>query len=183
MKRRIFIGLPLPLEIYPELEKIERKISKGFPSKIPWQPLENIHLTLAFIGWVESAQVEQIKQLLGQLQFRRSNEPGCVDKIDYGPPGLRRMIWLYLRPQPFLTNTKTSIEQILKANNIPLAEAAREFLPHCTLARLKISIKAKLPDIAQALNWPMVLNRLILYESILRQPWPLYVPLQTVSLL
>jgi len=182
MKHRIFIGLPLPQALQLELEKLERKIRKKFPVKIPWQPFENIHLTLIFIGWVESEQVEKVKQLLRESSLKNQSESGLVEKIDYGPPSTHRMIWLYLRPNQFLNRLKIDLEQELNANSIPFVKETHKFLPHCTLARLKTIIKTKLPDILQPLNLPVDFERLTLFESILQKPFPRYIELDSVTL-
>ena len=61
MKQRIFIAINLPLEIKQELWQIQKKIAK-LPIKLV--PVENLHITLVFLGNLWPEEIENLKQII-----------------------------------------------------------------------------------------------------------------------
>ena len=63
---RVFISVDLPKEGRDELYRIQKLINPSL-AKIKWVPKKNIHLTLKFIGEVES--IDEIHERLSKIKF------------------------------------------------------------------------------------------------------------------
>lgn len=126
---RLFIAIELPDEIKRQLE--------GMRTEIPgsrWVPLEQIHLTLAFLGDVDDATLGPLAGALSAIKAPgfnlRFSGTGCFP--DRRHP---RVLWGGLEPEPLLISLASLVREAVLGCNIPLEE--RPFSPHITLARLK----------------------------------------------
>jgi len=188
MKKRLFLALPITPGLKPKIAHLEREIEKAkFGFQIPWIPLENLHLTILFLDWQTEENIFKIIQVLENYPFgikELSSAINCiVEKVDYGPPGGNRMIWLYLKKNEKLTKMHQIFKEVLRNAQIPFKEEQRDFLPHINLARLKIKKSAKLPKIKNDLNWGIQFNKLVLFQSILQKPFAQYLPLKEIKLM
>ncbi len=174
MKKRIFFALPLTKGLFPKIANLEDEIEKKF--KVNWIPLKNLHLTLLFLGYIDINYLNEIIRLINEIYqenkflFKPFNLK--ITKIDYGPPGKKRMIWLYVEKNDRLKEIKEKIEEKLDQNKIPYQKEKRDLLLHINLARLK-NFK-NLPEIKKELNWSIILNEINLYESYLEKPFARY---------
>lgn len=174
MKKRIFIALPLTPGLLPKISNLEKEVEKKF--KINWIPLKNLHLTILFLGYIDLNYLTKVIRLIDEVynENRQMFAPFSlkIKKIDYGPPGKKRMIWLYLEKNERLTKIKERIEEKLNLHKIAYQKEERELLLHINLARLK-NFK-NLPEIKKELNWAIILNEIGLYESYLEKPFARY---------
>jgi 2'-5' RNA ligase len=182
MKKRLFFAIPITKGLYPKIGRLEDEIEKKF--KVNWIPLQNLHLTILFLGNIDINYLPKIFEIIDRAYienkeiFRPLNLR--VKKIDYGPPGKKRMIWLYIEKNEKLKLIKNILEEYLQIEKIPYQKEEREFLPHINLARLK-NFK-DLPEIKKDLNWAIILNELNLYESYLEKPFARYEILKSIKL-
>ncbi len=67
-KIRAFVSIDIPQEVKKEIFKIQEKIPffKGKFTKI-----ENLHLTLKFLGELEERKIEEIKEKLREIDFKK----------------------------------------------------------------------------------------------------------------
>jgi 2'-5' RNA ligase len=186
MKKRLFLALPITPGLKPKIASLEKEIEKKFPIKPNWIPLDNLHLTILFLGWEEDENIVKILKILDDYPFGYNHLKKVISakikKVDYGPPGRQRMIWLYLERNEVLSEIFSLCEKILVENQIPFLKEEREYLPHINLVRLKIKKNVKLPTIKKELNWSVNFNKLVLFQSILKKPFAEYVPLKEISL-
>lgn len=117
MKQRIFIAINLPKSIKNKLVKIQKKL----PGRKT--PLENLHITLQFLGYLEKSQIKKLKDLVkrageGQKRFQIN-----LIKV-YSVQS--RMLW-------------AEAEENLILDNLAKKFANHRFNAHITLARGKIS--------------------------------------------
>lgn len=164
MKMRLFLALSLTSNLLKKIAFLESKLDNSFKINFPWIPLKKLHLTLIFLGNINFDDYLKINQIFQELPKFKS----ChlkIEKIDYGPPNRKRMIWLYIKKNDQLENLKKIIEEKLDEKRIIYQREERNFLPHINLARLK-KIN-NLPEIKQNLNWQVILNELSLYQSTL----------------
>jgi len=183
MRKRLFFAIPLTKGLYPKIGRLEDEIDKKL--KINWIPLKNLHLTILFLGNIEINYLPTIFEIMERAYLENKEIFKClhlkIKKIDYGPPGKKRMIWLYLDKNERIKLIKDILEDYLKNENIPYQKEERDFLPHINLARLK-NFK-NLPEIKQDFNWSIILNELNLYESYLEKPFARYEILKTIKLI
>src|SRR3989338_8769899 len=69
---RAFIAIELPAKIAQELEKIQDKL-KDETNKITWVKPENIHLTIKFLGDIETNKIDSIAKVLEDTADNLSN--------------------------------------------------------------------------------------------------------------
>ncbi|GIW65919.1 MAG: hypothetical protein KatS3mg094_438 [Candidatus Parcubacteria bacterium] len=182
-KKRLFIALPLTSGVYPKIKKLEKEIDKKI--KTNWIPLNNLHLTLIFLGLIDLNYLHKIIKIFEQTIIENNDFFKLsylkISKIDYGPPGKKRMIWLYINKNDKLIKMKKILETNLIKNEIKFQKENREFLPHINLARIKEN--ENLPLIEKELKWEIAFNKICLYESYLDKPFARYEILSSVRLL
>lgn len=180
MRKRLFIALPLTSGLRKKILYLEKSIN----GNINWIPIKNLHLTILFLGNIDINDLTKIFYILDNIKnkykedFRKIKTK--ITKIDYGPPGKKRMIWLYLEKNKFLDNIKKIFEDELTQNNIYFQREERNFLPHINLARLKKDTKK---DIKKDLNWNIIFTEINLYESLLKKPFAEYEILKNITLI
>jgi 2'-5' RNA ligase len=179
MRKRLFFALPLTSGLLKKIAFLEERIEKKTKRKFPWLPLKNLHLTIIFLGYLNYEDYLKLKEIFKNLNWKKIIEVK-IRRIDYGPPGRKRMIWLYLEKTQDLENLKKLIEEKLQEEQISYHHEEREFLPHINLARLK-NIE-DLPEIKEELDWQVIFNELVLYESILKPSGAQYEKLLRLAL-
>jgi 2'-5' RNA ligase len=183
MAKRLFFALPITFGLYPKISNLEKEISKKL--KVNWIPLENLHLTILFLGYLKENDVFLLDKVIDLLQTNYSQYLKKlhlkINKIDYGPPNKKRMIWLYIDKNQDLDNLRNLIISRLVEAGINFKREERDFLPHINLVRLKFKSE-KLPNIEKRLEWGVIFNRLNLYESYLEKPFARYEILKSIKL-
>lgn len=125
---RLFIAIDFPENI----KEIIKPLLSQYHGKTV--PLEQIHLTLRFIGETDPKLFENIKKVLEKIE----SEPFEVKLKGTGcfPSTKRpRVLWLGLEKNSSLKSLKEKFDQALKLIGVPLED--RPFHPHVTLARIK----------------------------------------------
>ncbi len=133
---RSFIAIALSSEIQAKLSQVSTELQvqlKGVP--VRWVPVENVHLTLKFLGEVSTANLEMLKTVL-QREVAGHN-PFEISAGELGAfPSLRRprVIWVNIQAPAELTTVQHGIETQLARLGYPPEE--RPFHPHLTLGRV-----------------------------------------------
>ncbi len=68
-QKRLFVAIPLPQTVRDELARIQNKLKKSELCEGRYTNATQAHLTLVFIGPVDAAEVDPIKQALGTVSF------------------------------------------------------------------------------------------------------------------
>jgi len=128
---RCFIAISFPDEVVKEIARLQEMISKkGFTGKLT--ELNNLHLTLKFLGDIDEKKVALVKEHLGKVSFDKIElHLGEVGTFAYS--GNPRIIWLKLEGQA-LWDLQAKIDEVLNKCGFPKEE---RFMAHVTLARIK----------------------------------------------
>jgi len=122
---RTFISIDLPNNVQREIKKIQNSLP-GFEGKLT--ELENLHLTLKFLGEIEEKRVEEVKNRLKEIKLQSFESE--VDEIGIFSPKFVKIVWVHLtncnRPQKL-------IDEKLEG----LFEKEERFMSHVTIARVK----------------------------------------------
>ena len=172
---RLFIAIELPDGIKKQLE--------GMCTDIPgsrWVPVEQIHLTLAFLGEVDDATLDLLTKALASIRVPgftlRFSVTGCFP--DRRRP---RVLWVGLEPEPLLNSLASLVREAVLASNIPQEE--RPFSPHITLARLKFPAPREVGvflDQPKKQEFPPVsVREFILFQSLLTSQGAVHSPVKT----
>ena len=126
---RLFIAVDLPDTIKKNLETM----FFGIPGA-RWVALDQLHLTVRFIGEVDGALFLDIKNILAEVSISPFDIQ--LKGVGHFPPrGKPRVIWVGLeKHEPLQILRKKLDTALLKTGVEP---EGRKFSPHITLARLK----------------------------------------------
>jgi 2'-5' RNA ligase len=135
-KIRSFIALEMPDEIRRALDEISFNLRKELANvPLRWVPIENIHLTLKFLGDIDQAQVQAVDEILKSLT--KGLRPFDISLEDLGAfPNLQRarVLWVGVKVQAIGEFQQKLEERLSKLQFKP---EARKFEPHLTLARVR----------------------------------------------
>ena len=67
---RLFIAVIVSEEIKKEL-LFSQKLQKKFGENLRWLAPQNLHLTLAFLGWIKEEKIVKIKDILRESKLKR----------------------------------------------------------------------------------------------------------------
>ncbi len=125
------------IDLHPDvLLPLERLMSALRPEAlVKWNPLDNLHITVKFIGsWPES-RIDELDEALASL---RPREPFEVEVRELGWfPNERspRVLWAGVQGGDPLLELARETDEHLATMGIP--KESRSFTPHLTLARIK----------------------------------------------
>lgn len=127
---RCFISINIPREVAQDIRKIQERLPEFQGKKTV---LENLHLTLKFLGEIDEGKVEELKKKLKEIKFEKFES--VIDLIGVFSEKFIRIIWLHL------TNCD-NLQKIVDEKSKDLFEPERRFMGHLTIARVK-NIKDK----------------------------------------
>ena len=133
---RAFIAVNISPDIQRRLGSILKDLHrdlKGVP--VRWVPVENIHLTLKFLGDVSTSNLEVLKNILqveasGQSPFEMTAGELGAFPSNYRP----RVIWVSIHAPAGLTALQHGIDN--QTTRLGYAREVRPFSPHLTLGRV-----------------------------------------------
>lgn len=135
---RLFIAIELPDDIIRQIAHIQQQFERQIPARaVRWVKPDSIHLTLKFLGEVETDRVDSLKSSLDEAAAAHAPfslevaAPGCF-------PNTRnpRVLWLGLEGGlELLGAVQQSVEQAM--TELGFEPEDRGFSPHLTLARVQ----------------------------------------------
>jgi len=181
LKHRIFIAINFPADLKKALIFYQKKWAE---LPVRWTKGENLHLTLAFIGYVGDSEV------LGILEESKRGTEGHhpfsinFNRICLGPPDKApRMFWVEGEKNRNLAILRYGLEKELLG--VQSEKEIREFKPHITLGRIKTfewrQLK-KRPNIEENINLVCPVNSIEIMESQLKPGGPDYFILESINL-
>ena len=142
MKHRIFIAILLPEELKIKIAKFQENLwpsilQSNLQGGLRWVKTENLHFTLAFIGWVDEEQIVRIKEVVRDISQRFPLFPLKLTKVTLGPnEKYPRMLWVVGEKEKELEKIWQEIRNKLKEIQIPIDEHHPPKI-HLTLARAR----------------------------------------------
>jgi RNA 2',3'-cyclic 3'-phosphodiesterase len=175
--KRIFIALKVePDETLLKMILSFKSVLNG--ENIKWTNIDNIHITLLFLGDTEEKQIRIISNILrdkceGFGKFELMIKGSGVFKSINDP----RVIWAGIEPSDKFSYLNGLIKNGLKTSGIKFED--RPFKPHLTLGRIKflkqVNYIKELTDNYRDIEIQKIpVNEVILFESILLQTGPVY---------
>lgn len=138
MRRRIFIAINFPQEIKQKLQASQMKWLE-LPAK--WVRPENLHITLAFLGYVADEDLIEIFRVTREVASRHAPFLISLKKVCYGPPKKMppRMVWASGERNMGLGSLQKDLENSLFSGPMENTKEPelRAYTPHVTLARIK----------------------------------------------
>ena len=135
MKIRSFISLDLPLSLKHELSGHAKLIAgQDKRQKIRWLPPENYHLTLVFLGEIESAILSGLQFALERKLESKKAVPLTISAITPFPFSRQRIAAALVKLTAELLQLQSDVANCVRKCGITLER--RRFVPHVTLGRL-----------------------------------------------
>lgn len=179
MKRRLFVGIDLPLGTKKRVAKRMRQLAQQMVD-VRWERSEKLHLTLKFIGST-SVLPEIITQ---QLQTKLKETP--IFTIEFGSWGIlvgkRTTVMIDIVPEEELLKVYHKVQNCLADLGFP--KDKRPFHPHITIGRVK-NEHVKLPNFTTMSRLPTMtipVREIVLWESQLKQTGSEYMSLARIPL-
>lgn len=192
---RSFIAIELTADAAASLTTLQRRLKTIVPpNTVRWTAVENIHLTLHFLGDTATANIEQIKQAMQSAAT--ACPPLSLALAGLGCfPNTRRpnIVWVGVQGDlPPLVNLQRNLgEQLQRA--IGFKPESRPYSPHLTIGRVKKDLPARLlgqlgqelererGEIGQLVTFDV--SQISLIKSDLKPAGPVYTPLAHAQLM
>ena len=136
MKIRSFISLDLPLSLRHELSGHAKLIAgQDKRQKIRWLPPENYHLTLVFLGEIESVKISALQLALERKLESTKAVPLTISAITPFPFSRPRIAAALVERTAEMLRLQSDVANCVRKCGI--TPERRRFVPHVTLGRLK----------------------------------------------
>ena len=126
---RTFICINFPDEVIKEVARVQSLMEKRFTGK--FTELENLHLTLKFLGEISKETLEKTRLELSKIKFPIF-EANLEDLGTFSIKGSPKIIWIKIAGKPIYELQKQidiSLSQLFKPEE--------RFMSHLTIARIK----------------------------------------------
>lgn len=136
-KIRTFIAIEIPDGIRSKLVELQNEL-KSLGGRVSWVKVENIHLTLKFLGDTETTLIDQIAS-----QLQRSVETIAPFRVDVAGVGVfpnakhPRVIWVGASSQPDVQLKLLAARIDAETARFGFQKENRPFSGHLTLGRVK----------------------------------------------
>lgn len=129
--KRCFISIELPENVKKEIKKIQDSLPEFIGKKTE---IQNLHLTLKFLGEIDNNKIEIVKKKLFDIKFDRLN---CnINSIGVFSEDFIKIVWVYLDG---CSEIQKKVDSALKN----LFKKEERFMSHITIARIKSVKKQK----------------------------------------
>jgi 2'-5' RNA ligase len=183
--KRTFIAVKIDRD--EKLEKAVQSIRALLKNEpVKWVDLNQIHITLAFIGDTSEGSIRDVSEML----MKGLHDFGVVEFAIRGIGVFKslsdpRVIWAGISESGRLAELSEHIKSGL--NELGILTEERAFNPHITLGRLrsvknKGSIRTLIDDYEGVEFQKAHISEVVYFESILQQTGPLYLPLKKIRL-
>jgi 2'-5' RNA ligase len=168
---RCFICIEMPDEVVKEIARVQEEVGKRrFDGKMT--ELENLHLTLKFLGEIDTEKIEDVKKRLGEINF---SEIECTlgEMGAFSYRGNPRIVWVKINGKGIFELQK-KIDDALKG----VFEREERFMSHLTVARVGfVKDKIGFVDYVKGMGVKKIkfkVGKFFLKQSELKSPGPVY---------
>lgn len=181
---RTFIAVEFSESLKEQISEIQKSLKVEL-GKLKWVPKDNFHLTLKFIGDVESRQVPKMAE--GLKRTVQGRKPFTVNLAGLGGfPQIHfpKVIWIGVNQgREGLIQLQTAVEDALVVQGFD--RETRSYSPHLTLARSRDHTDLKaVGDVLKRFRQPVTQEELVqsirIMKSNLRRGGPIYTCLEEI---
>lgn len=178
MQRRIFIAINLDDKTKKFIDNKLTAWKEELP--IRWTAMENLHITLQFIGYIDDEQTEEIVGRLNEILQDIEAFDISLNLIEWGPSAEKpKMLWLKGEKNQQLIELRNLVENAVMDYAIEM----KEFRPHVTLGRLVRGKQRKdLPDIKKETNILVPVVSVDVMESVVEKGRRKYLVMERIEL-
>jgi 2'-5' RNA ligase len=172
---RLFIALDVPPEVRGLVDEAIAPWRARFPSG-RWVPMDHWHVTLTFLGTTSPDLVGWIAFSLAELAAGTRSFGSRVEGLGaFRSTRRARVLWAGLH------DDDSAMARLADRLGVALAREftpeRRELTPHLTVARFDPPVELG-EELGRVIlrSEPFEVDRITLYRSHLRRPWPVYEP-------
>lgn len=144
---RCFVAIQLPVNVQSKISEYTKRL-KNISSDVRWTRVENIHLTLKFLGEIESRRVDSVKKALSPLSDNFSSfdltilGSGCF-------PGKKRPRIFWLGMDQGVKNHLFGVHKWIETSlsELEFEREKRRFSPHLTIGRVRARQPVEFSDL------------------------------------
>lgn len=128
---RVFIAIDFPDEIVKEIARVQEAVSGAkFTGKMT--ELENLHLTLKFLGEIDEEKLEKVKEKLREIKFKEMElKLGKIGTFDFR--GKPKIVWVKVNGEG-IWELQKAIDEKMHELGFKMEE---RFMSHLTIARIR----------------------------------------------
>lgn len=173
---RTFIAIELEQEVQKYLSEVQAE-AQGLCRRGNFTPVENLHLTLHFLGEVEESDLEYLQDAMYETALRNRPFRLTLGQLGFFPRGNRGILWAGLEKSQPLQRLFSTLEKALEQQGF--AREKKGLSPHITLGR-EVEPQRGFTDVQKAVAvQPMMIEvrQISLMESVRKGPKLVYEPL------
>jgi 2'-5' RNA ligase len=141
---RLFIALDLPADVQRQTVEITQELEQRAGRQAPrWNAPAQRHVTVKFLGSVPRARIPELSALISEAAERRSAIPTSLGEVTAFPNPRRARVVIVRLADPTGALDDLAGEISAKAAELGFEPEARAFVPHVTLARLRMPLDAR----------------------------------------
>lgn len=162
--RRVFFGLEIPAEIKDLLLQVRTEVAGA-----SWQSVEQMHLTLLFLGNIEEALLLAAREAARDISLA-AFELNIFGLGCFGQPHAPKHLWAGVEPEAPVIGLHSAIKN--QVERLGIQTERRAYRPHLTLARFNRhpgSIECLLSEYRETVCGSFQVDEFVLFES---QPSP-----------
>lgn len=186
MTKRVFFAIKI--EISPVLLQVYEELKKNLSeAKIKWVDLNNLHVTLHFLG---DTDLSLIQELISQIEISLKDvKPFKIELNKLGffaRNNIPTTLWIGLNKSNEMLDVYERIQRICIKNNI--RSNGQAFEAHLTLGRIKDLGNNRnvffdlLKDKNETVLHNQLINKIYFYESLLQPKGAIYKPIKIFQL-
>lgn len=176
---RCFVAIDIEAEILGGIGRLQKglmrrcNLSRG---DVKWVDVENIHLTLKFLGEVRDNRIHSVCEQVEKAAI--NHEPFTINIGGLGTFGRdARVLWVGVQDCPELVRLQEDID--MRLAELEFNPENRRFSGHLTLCRIKSRkgarvITQELKDYPEGDVWSEVVESVCVYKSDLTNAGPVY---------
>jgi 2'-5' RNA ligase len=181
---RVFIAVELEPRVQTQLGEVITNLKINSPGKVKWSAVNNLHLTLKFLGDVNTWELSSLQQILRNSANQSHEFNSSLTHLGAFPSvNNPRVIWIGLSESRELTRLARLIED--GARKIGFSEEEKAFTPHLTLGRVKPDItRQEQTSLSNCIRStplpvfsPILIQSITLFQSILKPGGAVYISL------
>ncbi len=135
MTIRTFIAITIPDDIKNTIGKTVKPLM-ATRADVRWIEIENLHITVKFLGNVEIGKIRSIEKVVTEIAIHYKPFEIIFENIGWFPNMKRpRVIWIGVRNNSILTRILLDTDEML--SKIGFEKERRQFSPHLTIGRVR----------------------------------------------
>jgi 2'-5' RNA ligase len=191
---RVFAALPLPDQAVEKLGKLAAELEARYPDLKAVKP-HGMHITMVFFGELNQEQILAVMRAMDSPELKLASIQAVMGGVGQFPPkGQPRVIYCPIQKgAPEIGYLYRVYYRLVSGVEGLSLEGERDFTPHVTLARNRVASskgdrtrasRIALSEVEELFRfeYSLILDRLVLYQSILRPQGAEYKVMKTVAL-